>query len=77
MIEQSKNPYRSEKDADETPMLLSSVVVYIDILGYKDQIEKVQKNGTGQEFLIDFRKLLDESYKVLKPDEEIEKIFSS
>lgn len=75
MIELSKNPYRSEKNADETPMLLPSVVAYIDILGYKELIDDVHKEGAGQEFIVDFRKILDESYKILKPDDWLPESF--
>jgi hypothetical protein len=68
LIERSKNPYRSDKDAEETPMLVPSVVAYIDILGYKELVDDVHKKGEGPEFIVDFRKVLDESYKMLKPD---------
>ncbi len=63
MSERSKNPYIN---ADGSPLLLRSVVVFIDILGYKDLIEKASLADISQDTLIFYRKALDDAYEILE-----------
>jgi len=65
MIEQNKNPYIN--DIDGSPLLLRSVIAFIDVLGYKDLIEKASDSNISQDTLILYRRILDEAYEILEP----------
>jgi hypothetical protein len=57
------NPY---KDADGAPQLRPSVAASLDILGYKDYIDKAFSEGNGQKELVRLRTALDVAYQHLK-----------
>lgn len=56
------NPYIDEAGK---PLLIRSVVAFVDILGYKEKIRELEKAGEVQkvqDFIEKFRKILDESF---------------
>jgi hypothetical protein len=59
----SRNPYHVE---GEEPKLLRSVVVFMDILGYKEMIHKSTSLGTQQELLTRLHRILTEERSMLE-----------
>ena len=57
------NPYRSDDGIARTR---ESVVVFLDILGYKSFIQSAYKAGTAEAALSQLRRALDKSYSFLK-----------
>lgn len=74
MSKQNKNPYI--KDSDGSPLLLRSVIAFIDVLGYKDLIEKTSDSNISQDTLILYRRVLDEAYEILEPYTKFLKAFT-
>lgn len=65
---QIQNPYRDESGR---PLLRNSVVTFIDILGYQDQVKNAVEAGEGEALLSDLRKAFDETYHHIKDESEI------
>jgi len=65
---QIQNPY---KDESGKPLLRNSVVTYIDILGYQDQVKNAVDAGRGKAILLDLRKAFDETYHHIKDESEV------
>lgn len=63
--ETSRNPY---VQAASEPVLLPSVVSYIDILGYREMAMKAQDTKQEQEFLKSIYRAFSEGQKMLKGD---------
>lgn len=65
---QIQNPY---KDDHGKPLLRESVVAYIDILGFRDQIKiAVDKADRGKALLTRLRKALDAAFPLIKDKSE-------
>jgi len=63
MILDDKHPFFQ---ADGVPRTKVSVVVFGDILGFKDEMKKAYDEKRANDFLIKLRLALDESYRLLK-----------
>ena len=66
--DQIRNPYKN--DSGEL-VLRKSVVAYVDILGYLEQVKRAVKAGKKMELLIDLRKAYDETYNHIKDQSHI------
>jgi len=64
---QFQNPYRDESGR---PLLRRSVVTFIDILGYQDQVKKAVASGEEGTLLMSLRHAYDETYSHIKDVEE-------
>ena len=53
------NPYINDTGK---PLLIKSVVAFIDILGYKEKIKEIETAGEIQNFIKKFKKILDDSF---------------
>ena len=62
-MEQSRNPYVKE---GEVPRLKNSVVVFMDILGYRQMVENAASTGTESELLLRLHSTLESGQKFLK-----------
>lgn len=60
----SRNPYISEGG---TPALREFVTAYIDILGYSERIRQAHRDGSEQNVLIDFRRIIGKTYEYVTP----------
>lgn len=65
---QIQNP---DRDESGSPLLRNSVVIFIDILGYQDQVKKAMEAGEGEAILTDLRKAFDETYHHIKDESDI------
>lgn len=73
MFFDERNPYRTD---DGQPKLKSSVVAFVDILGYKDLTRKAHEDGKSSELLIRLHQTLLNAYHHLDEcHEDGEKIF--
>jgi hypothetical protein len=70
-MEQSRNPY--VKDG-EGPQLKNSVVVFMDILGYREMAENAASAGTEPELLLRLHSTLESGQKFLKGDLTLPKL---
>jgi hypothetical protein len=59
------NPYVTP---GRPPTLRKSIVVFMDILGYKDRIKSAFENGSAEEELRKLRLALDDAYRYLKEE---------
>jgi hypothetical protein len=62
---QIQNPY---KDESGKSLLRRSIVTFLDILGYRDQVRKAFETNKGETLLLSLRKALDESYHHIKEE---------
>jgi hypothetical protein len=70
-MEQNRNPY--VKDG-EGPQLKNSVVVFMDILGYREMAENAASAGTEPELLLRLHSTLESGQKFLKGDLALPKL---
>lgn len=65
---QIQNLYRDESGS---PLLKNSVVTFIDILGYQDQVKNAVEAGRGKALLLDLRKAFDDTYHSIRGESNI------
>lgn len=58
------------EDENGIPVPMKSVLVFSDILGYKQMVENAAKDGTSSNFLYDFRQAIYAAADVLGSEEE-------
>jgi len=59
------------------PVMLPSLVCFVDILGFSKQTTEAFKKGTAEVFLSRIRKALTSAYKSLRRDDELFRLLSS
>lgn len=66
--DQIQNPYKSDSGG---LLLRKSVVAYVDILGYLEQVKRAIKADKKMELLMDLREAYDETYNHIKDQSHI------